>query len=158
MTAVMRGRDDGSMAWIDSQDNSRQLLRIGGSVGGVAWGGQHILRKPLGVLDTAGGVLSVLNPFSRQLLITRLVVNLTTASTGAGTADFGVAATSISNDTLIDGLDMNAAVGIFDNIKNKGSNGLSSVYWGATGYVTGSMASGAMAGLAGYAYIHFIDP
>lgn len=157
MTAVQVGRSDGSTSWIDSQDSARVLQKLGGSIGGRAWGGMLRMREPLGALDTAGGVLSILNPFSRTMIIGKMMIYTTTKSTGASTVDFGVAATSISNDTLLDGLDLGTATGLFDNITNKGTNGLSKAIWAATGYITGSMASGAAAGLVGYAYIELQD-
>ena len=113
-------------------------------------------RVPLGDSDAAAGILSWLNPFTHALRVMRLGVDRTTASTGAGTADFGFAATAISNDLLLDGLDINAAAAFNDNIINPGTNGLASVSLAAGSFITGSKASGAAAGLVGFAYIHVI--
>lgn len=113
-------------------------------------------RVALADSDAAAGVLSWLNPYTHALRIVRLSIDRTTASTAAGTADFGVAATAILNDTLLDGLDMNAAAAMTDNIITPGTNGLAAVNLAAGSYVTGSKASGAMAGLVGFAYIDFI--
>lgn len=106
--------------------------------------------------DTAGGVLSLANPEGVDLIITRLILKLTTASTGAATVDGGIAADGeTSSDTLIDGLDVNAAAGVFDNIDDQGTNGQSVLAWSASQYLT-ITASATVAGLVGYAYIEYI--
>lgn len=114
-------------------------------------------RVALADAETAGGVLSVANPEGVPLIITRLIVNLTTASAGAGTVDFGIAAdgTTLAAE-LIDGLDVNAATGVFDNIDDQGASGQSLQPWGVDEFVTGSAASGAAAGLEGFAYIEYL--
>jgi len=114
------------------------------------------LKVALTASDAAAGVLSLLNPEGVDLIITRLVLDITTPSTGAGTLDAGVAATAVTNDSLIDGLDVNAAAGVFDNYTDKGTNGKSRKLWLAGQYLTITKASGAMAGLVGNAYIQTI--
>lgn len=106
--------------------------------------------------DTAGGVLALLNPEGVTLIVHGLVLDVTTIATAACTLDAGIAANgTTSNDTLIDGVDVNTAVITADNIKNAGTNGASARRWGATEYLTVSKASGAAAGLAGSAYIDY---
>lgn len=102
----------------------------------------------------AAGCVAVLNPEGAALVIDRAVLNVTTASTGACTLDVGVAATAISNDTLLDGMSV-ATAGIFDNIENQGTNGDSAVIWAADGYVTATEASGAIAGLVGELWLKY---
>ncbi len=102
------------------------------------------LKIALAAGDGAAGVLSKLNPEGVDLIITNLIVDVTTKSTAAGTADFGVAATVISNDTLIDGLDVGTAAILADNVTNKGTNGKKSIKWTAGSYLTGSKATGAI--------------
>lgn len=116
---------------------------------------EQVVKVALAAVDTAAGLLSWQNKTGKTIRINRLVIQRTTASSGAGTGDFGVAATAILNDTLIDGLDLNAAAGIADNHLNPGSSGLSGAYLPADQYVTGSVASGASAGLVGFAYIFY---
>lgn len=83
-----------------------------------------------------GGLLSVLNPEGVDLLITNVVVDVTTASTGAGTADLGIAADgTTSADNLLDGIDFNADA-VLDSATNKGTNGKTVLRWGATEYLT----------------------
>jgi hypothetical protein len=116
-----------------------------------------IAKVALGVADTAGGVLSWANPEGVAIIITKIVVDVTTVSTGACTMDFGTTAVSATttSDTLIDGLDTNSAVITADNITDKGTNGKSRQKLAAGKWVTGSKASGAAAGTAGFAYIHY---
>ena len=89
----------------------------------------------------------------------KVIVDVTTVAASACTLDIGgtaVTATTLS-DTLIDGIDVHTATGQFDNLlaANAGTNGLT-VNKIATGkWVTGSTASGASAGLVGFAYIYY---
>lgn len=106
--------------------------------------------------NAGGGVLSLANPEGVDLLVTRLVLNITTASTGAASVDAGIAANgTTSSDTLIDGLDVNAAAGVFCNIDDQGTNGQSVEQWDSDEYLT-ITASATVAGLVGYAYIEYI--
>lgn len=104
---------------------------------------------------TGGAVLSIANPEGVKLLITRFILHITTASNGAATVDAGVAANgTTSSDTLIDGKSV-ATAGAFDNITDKGSNGLPLREWGTSQYVTVT-ASATLAGMVGYAYIEYL--
>lgn len=103
-----------------------------------------------------GGVLKLLNPEGVDLLITRIVLDVTTKSTGAATLDVGVDDDgATSNDTLLDGVDVGTAAGVFDNVKNGGTNGKAAVKW-AAGYYIVATASASVAGLVGNAYIEYI--
>ena len=103
--------------------------------------------------DTAGGVVGLLNPFSYDVLVTDVIIDVTTKSTAAGTVDVGIAADgTTSDDTLIDGLDVGTAAGVFDNRIDKGTNG-GMAHWETDEYLTISKASGSAAGLVGFAYI-----
>lgn len=107
--------------------------------------------------DTSGAILSWVNPETTAIVITRLVLDITTKSTGACTVDFGTTATTATtlSDNLIDGLDINAAIGTFDNITDKGTNGRSRQKLAVGKWLTGSTASGAVAGTVGFAYIEY---
>ena len=101
-----------------------------------------------------GGVLSVVNPTGVDVMITRLLLNVTTQSTGAASVDIGVDDDGATNsDTLIDGLSV-ATAGLYDNIENQGTNGKSAVRWPAGYYLVGT-ASATTAGMVGYAYIEW---
>lgn len=117
-----------------------------------------VARVALAAVDTAGGVISWANPEASAIIIERVVLDVTTAATAAATIDIGVTATSAttSADNLIDGLDVNTAAGVFDNITDKGTNGKSRQRVAVGKWVTGSKATGATAGLVGYAYIHYV--
>lgn len=108
--------------------------------------------------DTGGAVLSWANPEAGDILIIGLYVDLTTKSTGASTVDFGTTATSgtTSSDNLIDGVDLGTAAGFFCNIDDKGTNGKSRQRLAPGKWITGSRASGAVAGLVGSAYISYL--
>lgn len=111
----------------------------------------------LAAVAGAAGALSLVNPEGVDLIITRLVLDITTPTTGACTLDAGVGSgATTSYDTLIDGLDANAAAGVFDNVENQGTNGKSAVRWESDGYLTISEKTGAIAGLVGNAYIQYV--
>lgn len=115
------------------------------------------LKVALAALDAGGGVLSLANPEGVELIITRLVVDVTTKSAAACTVDAGVAANgTTSNDTLMDGVDVGTAAILADNIENQGTNGVSAKKWGITQFLTISKATGAAAGLVGSAYIEYV--
>lgn len=116
-----------------------------------------VIYGDLAALDTGGGVVSLLNPEEVDVIITRFVLDITTKSTGACTLDGGpVAAATTVGDTVIDGLDVNSAAGVFDNIKNQAGNGLESERWESDEYFTLSKKTGAAAGLIGTYYIEYI--
>jgi len=103
----------------------------------------------LATVTTAGGVAAILNPLGKELLITRTIMDVTTAATGAATVDVGVAANATtSDDALLDGQDVNSATGMFAST--------TLVKWPATGYVTASQATGAVAGLVGTLHVEYI--
>ena len=65
----------------------------------------------LGSSDSAGGIMSWQNPESSAIVVVRIVIDRTTKSTGACTADFGTAANgTISSDNLMDGVDVGATL------------------------------------------------
>lgn len=117
------------------------------------------VRVPLGVVNTPGGLLSWQNPeLGRDIGIVGLEIDITTVSSGAGTADFGTTPTNGAtlSDNLIDGLNLNAATGLFNNNEDKGTNGKSKQRLAAGKWLTGSTASGSAVGLVGFAYIQYI--
>lgn len=103
---------------------------------------------------TAGGVLSLANPEGADLIVTRLILDVTTASTGAAAVDAGIAANgSTSADNLIDGASV-ATIGVLDNIEDGGTNGQAVYKWGASQYLT-ITASADATGLVANAYIEY---
>ncbi|HUX16041.1 MAG TPA: hypothetical protein VMW52_06180 [Phycisphaerae bacterium] len=115
------------------------------------------VKVALAASDAAAGLFSWRNTEeSANVIVTDLYVNVTTKTTGACTMDCGWAATEILSDTLIDGKDINAATGLFSNIDDAGTNGKGHRLVLDDEYITGSVASGASAGLVGFAYITYI--
>lgn len=114
-------------------------------------------KVPLVASDSAGGVFAWQNHHSESVIVTRVVIDLTTKSSGAGTLDVGMTATSAatSADNLIDGLDVNAATGVFDNVENQGTNGTGAQKVASGKWITASKATGNMAGIVGYCYLHY---
>lgn len=103
---------------------------------------------------TAGGALSIANPEGADIVVTRLLLSITTASSGAATVDAGIAANgTTSSDTLIDGKSV-ATAGVFDNISDAGTNGKSRQKWASDQYLT-ITASATLAGLVGEAIIEY---
>ena len=114
-------------------------------------------RLALAAADTGGGVVSLANPEGADVIVTRLVIDVTTIATAACTLDAGIAAAATTvADNLIDGVDVHSATGVFDNVEDGGTNGQAVYKWESDEYLTVSMKTGAAAGLAGYAYIEYI--
>jgi hypothetical protein len=148
---------DGSAA-LRSDRGSVDQLRVGGAAfGGNSYRGVVVVRVPLNAGDTAGGVFAWRAPTTTDVIVGRVTVDVTAPSTGACSVDIGATAVSAAtaSDNLIDGLSV-AAAGVFDNQTDKGANGASRRRLNAGEWVTGSVASGASAGLEGYAYIHYV--
>ena len=117
-----------------------------------------IVRKiALKNVDSGGGVLSLANPLNVDIIVDKLVVDITTVATATCALSAGVAAANGTtlNANLIDTLDVHTATVVADNNTNKGSGGLPTRKWLAANYFTISVASGASAGLVGNAYITF---
>jgi len=107
--------------------------------------------------DAAAGIFSEENTYGTDLLVLRIVIFVSTASTGACTIDVGEGnSASTSYDNIIDGLDVNST-GASDNLGDPGTNGHTVRVWRSGEYVNASMATGATAGLVGTYAIHAID-
>lgn len=119
-----------------------------------------IAKVTLGAVDTGGGIFAWQNPEGTDIIITRVILDVTTKASAACSVDVGTTATSATttSDNLIDGLDVNAATGVFDNLSDGGTNGKTKQKLAADKWVTASVASGASAGLAGNAYIEYVVP
>lgn len=138
-------------------------IKVGGtSIGGTALDiNRSLVKKVTGSLaavDTGGGIFSWQNPESSAILVQHVVLNVTTKTTAACTVDVGTTATNATtlSDTLIDGKDINTAVGVFTNDESAGVNGKPFKRLAAGKWVTASKASGASAGLVGTYEIYYI--
>lgn len=118
-----------------------------------------VVKVALAALDTAGGVLAWQNSEeAADIIVTRIILDVTTKSTAACTLDVGYTATSAatSADNLLDGLDVGTAAILADNLGNAGTNGKTRQKVANGKWITASKASGAAAGLVGYAYIEYL--
>jgi len=107
----------------------------------------------------AAGPQAWQNPETGAVIVTRVLLNITTESTGASTFDVGVTATSAttSSDTLLDGVS-GAAVALFDSMNaalDSGANAKAQLV-AAGKWITFTEASGAAEGLVGTAYIQYV--
>lgn len=111
-----------------------------------------------GVATFAGAdLLNLANPEGVDLIITNFIVKTTVVSTGACTIDAGVAATGVSNDELIDGLDVNGALVLESNHDQVtgGTVAEHEVPWDSDEYLT-ITPSAASTGLVGTYYVEYI--
>jgi hypothetical protein len=153
--------DDGTLAIVNAADALKDL-HIGGPALPVAtaprYSVERVAKMALAAVDTAGGALSWQNTTGRDVMVTRALLNVTTKSTGAGTISVGQTATNgtTSSANLLDTLDVGTAAGLFSNLKNPGTLGKADQLVASGKWVTGSKASGGLAGLVGYAYICYV--
>lgn len=139
---------------------SGAILDLGASQGTLV-GGTDLLpfrrKVALAAVDTAGGLFAVANPEGVAIILTGLWLNVTTVTSGACTADCGIAANGTTlNDTMIDGVSLATTAGVRNHIKNAGTNGLGALPWGASEFLTGSVASGASLALVGFAFYEYV--
>lgn len=93
-------------------------------------------------------------------IILRVLLDVTTVATAACTVDIGYTATTAttSSDTLLDGVDVNAAVALFDSMNaalDAGAN--AKAQKAASGkWITADSASGDATGLVANAYIFYV--
>jgi hypothetical protein len=118
---------------------------------------EKVAIKALGGVALQAGVQAWQNPEATAIIITRIVLDRTTKSTGASTINVGTTAVSAttSSDNLIDGVDSGATEGAEDNINDAGTNGKARQKLAAGKWVTFTSASGDVTGLVANAYIHY---
>ncbi len=116
------------------------------------------------VEDLASGsanAFAVQNPEGVDCVVTNVIVDIATAGgTASSVLDVDVVADATSTgDTIIDGLDLNAA-GVADRHDNAGSNGGEPKKWdkngGSNDYVTGKILAQNAASLAGKVIIEYV--
>lgn len=123
--------------------NSSTALGFGGS-----W-------KKVTLTAAATGVQgSWLNNTGKTCLVAA-VIDVTTVATGAATLDTGVATTAVTNDGLLDGTDVNTAIGQFSS--GTGTNGRIYRKLATGSYVTVFRATGDPTGMVADLYIHVIE-
>ncbi len=104
-----------------------------------------------------GDMLNLLNPEGEDLLVTRLILDVTTPATGAANVDAGIAASGTSNDALIDGADIGSAAIIVDSVDERVAATIPSavVAWPHNQYLTVTPSASA-AGLVGNYYVEYL--
>lgn len=119
--------------------------------------GKGCLSGSLTARADAGAMLALLNPEGADLIITNFIVRSTVVSAGAATIDAGVAATAVTNDELIDGLDINAGLVLESNHDQVTAATVAEheVEWGATEYLT-VFCDAATTGFVGTYYVEYI--
>lgn len=161
--ALLASCADASTVEVDATTGKLQLVAAGSSkANGVGrdnmskFSGMWI-QGSLTASDAAAGVFSVENSFGTSLVILRVVLLVTTGSSGSCHIDIGVAADAeTSVEDLIDQLDVGDA-GVFDNLADPGSGGSAVLKWTSGAFVNASMAAGATAGLVGKYAIYALD-
>ena len=119
------------------------------------------LKKATGALaavNTGGGLFSWANPEGKAIIVEHVVLVTTHVTTAACSADVGVTATNATtlSDNMIDGVDINAAIGTFTSDANAGTNGKQGRRCESGKWVTGSVVSGgASAGIVGTYEIYY---
>jgi hypothetical protein len=149
---------DGSLALRNDVEGT-DLGRWGGpktpSQTAPRYGGAKTVKIPLTANDAAAGIFTWTNAEPVAVVVRRVLVDVTNASSAACSISIGQAATPVLSNNLIDTLSV-AAVGIFDNVTDKGTNGKTRQRVAPGQVVTGSTASGASAGLVGNLYLDYV--
>lgn len=122
-------------------------------------GSLRVVRVNLTAATGAGGLAAIVNPFGVRAIILEAILDVTTKSTGAATADVGVAANgTTSSDTIFDGKNIGAAAILASYIVDGVASAGNEVYpqaIGATAYVTAT-ASADPAGIVGTLQVVFL--
>ncbi len=122
--------------------------------------GLKVAKVPLTGGNTDSFAFAWQNPESSKILVFKSVVRIETPGlTENAVMDIGPAANATtSGDTLLDGVALTTA-GLFDNVTNKGANGLPQVIvdekGGTTDYITGKILIANAAELTGKCYIFY---
>lgn len=106
-----------------------------------------------------GGVVAWQIPSTCAIIIERVVLDLTTVADAACTLDIGYTATSATttSDTLLDGVDVNAATAVFDSMNAALDSGANAkAQKGAAGkWITIDEKTGDATGLVANLYIYY---
>jgi hypothetical protein len=149
---------DGSVS-VRNETEGTDLARWGGpktpSQTTPRYGGGKTVKIPLAANDAAAGIFAWTNNEPVAVIVTKVVVDVTTQSSAACAISIGQAASPVLSSNLVDTLSV-AAVGTFDNVTDKGTNGKTRQRVAPAQLVTGSTASGASAGLVGNVYIDYV--
>lgn len=152
MGTNIRQRSDGGLDFVE--DSTASVVHsLGGGFKAI-----KVAKVALaGVAATTGGALfSWANPEGQSIIIQRLLIDITTKSTGAANVSFGVAANgTTSSANLIDTYAAGGTEKVVDNHVDGSTNGKFNQKMTATQYLTGT-GSATTAGLVGSVYIEYI--
>lgn len=112
---------------------------------------------PLAGATIHGGVQAWQNPEPTDILIKRVMVDVTTVAAQAATLSVGTTATSATTASanLLDTLNVRAATGVFDNVTDGGVLGKSRQRLAPGKWISFSEQSGNVTGMVGNAYIEY---
>lgn len=148
---------NGTVTTLADQDNVGTMVNGTRSIGA---GVRKIAQQALTGDALHAAVFGWANPEAGAILILRVIVDITTVATAACTLDIGITASSAttSSDTLLDGIDVNTAIGVFDSMNslldsaaNAKAQKLASGKW-----ITFDEKTGDATGLVGTAYIEYV--
>lgn len=152
MGTNIRQRSDGGLDFVE--DSTASVVQsLGGGFKAI-----KVAKVALaGVAATTGGALfSWANPEGQSIIIQRLLIDITTKSTGAANVSFGVAANgTTSSANLIDTYAAGGTEKVVDNHVDGSTNGKFNQKMTATQYLTGT-GSATTAGLVGSVYIEYV--
>ncbi len=120
--------------------------------------GLHVERLTLDATVGLNGTMAAWeNKWSGDALVSLVVLNVTTAATGAATSNVGASATATGTaDDIIDGTDIGTAAIVANNISSAGTNGLATAIIPTGEYVT-IRALADPAGLVGNMWVYFTN-
>jgi len=145
MAVNIKQNDDGTTSF-HSESLGKSVLRLGGPEqpvaggGSISYHGSSYLKVTLSATPATAGLLSILNPYSEDVIIGRVLINLTAgaATTTAWIAVGCSGAVALTySDNLLDHATMQGT-DVLDNITNKGTNGRSNRLWSSGTYITGT--------------------
>ncbi len=139
------------LTYISATEGWIDLNRFYQHDGSIFWK-QAIARS-----SASGGLFNIANPAGVTIMVDRVVLDLTTGTSGAGTINVGIGASAANADTLIDGVTSSLAR-VVSNITNHGTNGGMDKA-ASSEYITGTLATGAsgalLAGTVGIWYRYY---
>ena len=150
--ADIKQNSDGSVSIVREIDGLEVFRAGGGKTPGtgapVYLPGASLVLAATGGTDTGGGLTSWQNTFPFDIIITNCVVDVTAASSGACTAEWGTGATSTTaNAGLVAATSVAATGQLGGNVK---------VRLAQNNWLTGSTATGASSGLVARVYVEYV--
>lgn len=165
---IVKYKDDaGTIRKVVTQDGTETLTAktlTTPTIDGVAYSAANDRQIIVEAVPISGAALQAANltlwTAPAAAIILRVLLDVTTVATAACTVDIGYTATTAttSSDTLLDGVDVNAAIALFDSMNAALDSGANAkAQKAASGkWITADSASGDATGLVATAYIFYI--